>query len=59
LQIVTTEPAVVLLGKGITTWSPFCSCAAHETNTVIQSSGTSCPTSRIVSVRCQWPVATC
>lgn len=39
LQIVTIEPAVVLLGKGITTWSLLCCCAAHETNTVIQSTG--------------------
>jgi hypothetical protein len=39
LQIVTTEPAVVILGKGITTWPLFCCFAAHETNTVIQSNG--------------------
>jgi hypothetical protein len=60
LQIVTTEPAVVPLGQGITTWSPFCCCAAHETNTVIQSTGfffSTCLTSRIVvcelSVTCR------
>jgi len=60
LQVVTTETAVVFLGKGITTWSPFCCCAAHETNTVIQSTGIfffTCPT--LLFMSCQWPVVTC